>query len=356
MGGQMNAAMNDPVAAIVAAPLKGLRGGGLGFVGPDVSIDLLLASGRPFGHLPWSADDATPFADQWLESGFPGWSRSILQQWHAGAFDGLEAVVFSRSDDASQRLYYYVRELQQRGLLKGPRPLVLDLALVPRESSLRHSAAAVASLARELGIDDAALRAGIARADALRLKLKDLQARRGADGIFFERLSRALLWSDPTRWIDALTLPVPGEAPRLLLAGSVPPDERLHRAVELAGSCIVAETHVHAVDRLGMPLAAADADADAAHHVARQLIATATGPRAFLDRAAWIVRQAREARAAAVILWLTREDEALAWHVPAMRQALVAANLPALVLPAASWRADAGALDRIGEFCREVKS
>ncbi len=65
-------------------------------------------------------------------------------------------------------------------------------------------------------------------------------------------------------------------------------------------------------------------------------------------------RHAQQARAAAVILWLTREDEALAWHVPAMQRALAAANLPALVLPAASWRADDGALERIATFCREV--
>ena len=60
------------------------------------------------------------------------------------------------------------------------------------------------------------------------------------------------------------------------------------------------------------------------------------------------------ARADAVILWLTREDEGLAWHVPVMRQALAAANLPALVLPAASWRADDGVPGRIEDFCREV--
>jgi hypothetical protein len=146
----MSAARNDPVTAVLDAPLTVLRRDGLGFVGPDVSIDLLLASGRAFGHLPWNVAGATPFADQWLESSFPGWSRSILQQWQEGAFDGLHAVVFSRSDDASQRLYYYVRELQQRGLLQGPRPLVLDVALVPRESSFEHTAASVASLAREL--------------------------------------------------------------------------------------------------------------------------------------------------------------------------------------------------------------
>ena len=346
---------NDPVDTVLRAPLAGLRAGGIGFVGADVPIDLLLASGRAFGHLPWDAAHATPFADQWLESSFPGWARSILQQWHEGAFDGLHAVVFSRTDDASQRLYYYVRELQRRGITKGPQALVLDLALVPRASSFEHSAAAVTGLSQQLGVDDAALRDGVERADALRLTLKQLQQRRGADGVFFERLARAMLWSDPARWIDSLALSKPagsGAERRVLLAGSAPPDERLHRTVQDAGGSVVAETHVHALGRLGLPMA--QAESTAARHVARQLTAQAVGPRAFLDRAEWIVARARDAQAAAVILWLTREDEALAWHVPAMRRALQAANLQALVLPAASWRADDGALERIGEFCREV--
>jgi hypothetical protein len=346
--------MNDPVAAVLDAPLAALNREGLGFVGPDVPVDLLLASGRPFGHLPWNVAGATPYADQWLETSFPGWSRSILQQWHEGAFDGLHAVVFSRSDDASQRLFYYVRELQQRGLLRGPRALVSDLALVPRESSFEHSAAAVASLAVELGIDDAALRAGVVRADALRLKLRGLQQGRVADGVYFDRLARAALWSDATRWLDSVRVPVPDAATarRILLAGSVPPDERLHRAVEGAGANVVAETHVHALVRLGLPLPGSESSA--ARHVARQLIATAAGPRAFIDRAQWIVQQARDARAAAVVLWLTREDEGLAWHVPAMRRALAAAKLPTLVLPAAAWRADDGVLESIERFCGEV--
>jgi hypothetical protein len=36
-----------------------------------------------------------------------------------------------------------------------------------------------------------------------------------------------------------------------------------------------------------------------------------------------------------------------------MQRALAAANLPALVLPAANWRADDDALERIAAFCRE---
>lgn len=352
----MNAALTDLIAPVLRSPLEALRAGGIGFVGPDVPIDLLLASGRPFGHLPWNPDRPTPFADQWLESGFPGWSRSMLQQWHEGALDGLQAVVFSRTDDASQRLYYYVRELQRRSLLKGPKPLVMDLALVPRESSFEHSAAAVATLAAELGVGEGALREGMARADGLRVKLATLQRARSGNGALFEQLSRAVLWSDPTRWIDAVKAALPagsGSAGRrVLLAGSVPPDERLHLAVEGAGAAIVAETHVNALGRLGSPWGLNEATP--AHHIARQLIATASGPRAFIDRARWIVRQATDARAAAVILWLTREDEALAWHVPAMRRALESAGVAALVLPAASWRADDGAPARIAEFCGEV--
>lgn len=348
----MSTPAQDPVTRLLSAPRHGLGAGGLGFVGPDIPIDLLLASGRPFGHLPWIADASTPWADEWLESGFPGWARSILEQWHAGVFDELHAVVFSRSDDASQRLYYYVRELQQRGLLRGPQVFVLDLALIPRDSSLAHSTTAIESLAHSLDIDDAVLGGGIARADALRLTLHDLQRRRQG-GVAFERLARAALWSDPTSWIGEVMMPAAAATRRVLLAGSVPPDERLHLAAERAGASIIDETHVHALGRLGLPWA--EPETCAARHIARQLIGSASGPRAFLDRAKWIVQRARDARADAVILWLTREDEALAWHVPAMRAALDAAALPVLVLAAASWRADDGAPERITTFCEGTR-
>jgi hypothetical protein len=347
----MNTRVQDLIARRLSMPHEYLTAGGLGFVGPDIPIDLLLASGRPFGHLPWVAEAPTPWADQWLESGFPGWARSILEQWHAGAFDGLHAVVFSRTDDASQRLFYYVRELQHRQLLRGPQVLILDLALIPREASLAHSVAAIESLARSLDIDDAALRDGITRADALRLALHGVQQRREG-GVFFERLGRAALWTDPTALLAEVSIPQGVSGPRLLLAGSVPPDERLHWTVEQAGARIIDETHVHALGRLGMPLS--DSEPSVARHIARQLLTTAGGPRAFLDRASWIVQRAREARAAGVILWLTREDEGLAWHVPAMRVALQATELPLLVLAAASWRADDGVLEQIAAFCHGI--
>jgi len=348
-------AIERAVDLVLAEPLARLAAGGdaVGFVGADVPIAVLLATGRPFGHLPWSPRGDTPWADEWLESSFPFWARSILEQWHAGAYEGLRTVVFSRAEDASQRLYYYVRELQRRGRLAGPTPAMFDVAHVRRKASLEHTAAAILDLAAELGVTGAALETGLERAETLANVLRDWQAGRAADGPFHERLARAALWSDPTRWIEA----APGGEnetgrARVLLAGSVPPDDRLHRAVEAAGACVVAEAHVHALDRLTV-FAGRTGDTPE-RRLAEHVVSTSVAPRAFFDRAAWIVERANAAHAAAVVLWLTREDEALAWHVPAQRRALAAARLAHLVLPAARWQCDDGVLERVDEFCRGI--
>ena len=125
-------------------------------VGPCLPYDLLEATGRHAGPLSWRLDRPTPRADAWLESKFPGWARSILEDWADGCFDELSAVLFSRADDAAQRLYYYVCELQRRGLISGPEALILDVAKIPRPSSEAHTIEAVRRLARELGLDDEA--------------------------------------------------------------------------------------------------------------------------------------------------------------------------------------------------------
>jgi hypothetical protein len=341
------------VDARLADPLAALAGG-IGFVGADVPIDVMLASGRPFGHLPWRTSGTTRWADAWLESSFPFWARSILQQWHEGAFDALDTVVFSRAEDASQRLYYYVRELQRRRVLRGPAVHAFDIAFLARASSVAHSTGAVAALATAIDAPRTRLAAGIERANELRAALAAIERGRAADGSFYERLGRAALWNNPAPWLrETATRPsAAARGPRILLAGSVPPDDRLHRAVEAGGAHVVAETHVHRLGRLGAVLAVEGEAPERA--IARHAMSSSVGPRAVLDRGAWLVGEAAAARAAAVILWLTREDEALAWHVPAERRALAAAGLPTLMLTAARWQADDGALERAAQFCQEV--
>jgi hypothetical protein len=343
-----------------------VRDDGVGVVGPDVPIEVLIASGRPFGHLPWRADRATPWADRWLESSFPYWSRSILEQWHDGDFDALEIVVFSRADDASQRLYYYVAELRRRGELRGPTPRMFDIALIHRESSLAHTEAAVLELMGALDVTNDSIREGVERANRLRRRFAEIERSRAGNGPLHERLARAALWTDPCSWIDALSMPMPTPTPmtptptptpmpdaspaaiKLLLAGSMPPDERLHAAAEAAGASIVAEAHALALGRLG-PEVRIEQDPPA-RALAKHLRSASIAPRAFFDRGAWVVERARAAQVAGVVIWLTREDEALAWTAPLQQRALAAARLPVLVLAARRWQADDDTSERIAEF------
>jgi len=336
----------DPLAACRE------RGDGIGFVGPDVPIDVLLASGRPFGHLPWRPSANMAAADKWLESSFPFWARSIVAQWDQGVFDDLTTVIFSRADDASQRLYYYVAELRRRGQLGGPVPWMFDVALIPRESSELHTEQAIVDLMRLLDVDDDELPAGIARGNELREQLAAIDAGRAADGPACEQLGRAVLWTDPAEWLAGVLAPAAGSPRRrVLLAGSMPPDDRIHAMVEHAGASVVSEAHTFGLRRLGAPIELRDAVPRRA--LARQLLGASMAPRAFRDRAAWLLERAADSRAEAVIIWLTREDEALAWSVPAQRRALAVAGMPCLILSAASSLADDGAAERIAAFCAE---
>ena len=54
--------LRDPLRGITAAE------GATGFVGADVPLELLLATQRPFGHLPWQTERQWPWAARWLES------------------------------------------------------------------------------------------------------------------------------------------------------------------------------------------------------------------------------------------------------------------------------------------------
>ena len=110
----------------------------IGYVGRDIPVELILAAGAtPLG-IHGRAEQLTPHADRYLEATFTSASRSIAEQWLNGELDHLDAVIFSRSDDSAQRLYYYLCELQRRGLCAGPRPLMYDIAACAREIGRAH--------------------------------------------------------------------------------------------------------------------------------------------------------------------------------------------------------------------------
>jgi len=289
-------------------------------LGPCLPIDLLEATGRHAGQLPWLLGEATPNADRWLENKFPPWSRSIVEQWATGRLDELDTVVFSRGDDAVQRVYYYVCELQRRGLVGGPRPVIFDVAQIPRVTSEDHTIAAVRRLAAAFGLEDAALEAAIVATNS----------RRGSA-------------SAPN-----------GDHPACLIAGTPPPHRLLHNAVNAAGFTAVGETLAEAWASPGPRVR--EASGDPAAMIGRQVHARRNGRRGFADMRAATMALVASSRVAAAVLWYSEEDEASVWDLPRIRDALTAHAVPALVMTRRDETAADGAADEIRAFLKGLQS
>jgi hypothetical protein len=270
--------------------------------------------------LPWVLGQPTPHADRWLESKFPIWSRSIVEQWAIGGFDELEAVVFSRGDDAVQRVYYYLCELQRRGLVRGPQPIIFDIAQIPRATSEAHTIASVRELAAQLQLDDAALEESIGKTNS----------------------DRAATGSER------------GGHPACLLLGTPPPQRVLHDAVAAAGFWTVGETLAETWSNPGPKVE--EASGDPAAMIGRQVHARRDDRRGFLDAGEAAAEQVRRQAAAAAILWYSEEDEARVWQLPRVRAALEALEVPALVMTRRDESGADGAPDEIRSFLKGLRS
>ncbi len=350
----VDAALKDPAAAARRAKSGGQRV--IGFLGTDVPAELIAAAGAFPWRLPAPAQILTARADGYLEASFQPQERAVAEQWLAGAFDFIDAVVFTRANDSIQRLYYYLCELRRRQLCAGPAPLLFDLCKIPRTSSALRTQAVTATLAESLGSRPDQLPLCIQERNRRRQLLLQVQRRReqtpAPAGSFVERLSRASDYCAAPEFDAALAhwlgQSTRGESgPRLILAGSAPPDDRLHRAVETAGGNIVAELGDHALGRLGATI---DGETDPIPALSLHYHAHRNGPRAFSDAAADLLEVVRTTRADGVIFWLLEQEEALAWDLPAQLRALEGATIPSLRLLHRRWNADDGALDEIREF------
>ncbi len=290
----------------------------IAIAGPNLPHQLLHAAGRHGGALPLTPDRDCPRAGQWLESKFQPWAPRVLEHWLDGDYDHFDAVMFSRADDSSQRLYYYLCEMQRAGQVGGPEPLVFDVAKIPRQSSLVHVAEKLRALADQLSVDESALEAAIRQGNAA---------------------------SDTSA-------PV-GTGPTCLVTGSPMPDARLLEAVEQGGFVPVGQT----LEQSWLATAPVEeGTGDPVAALARALHEQDSGPRSFAEPSGRLRRQIAESAARAVIVWHIEEDEVRTWQLPSLRAVLQQSGLPHLVLSRRDWLAGDGAAIEIAAFLEGVSA
>jgi benzoyl-CoA reductase/2-hydroxyglutaryl-CoA dehydratase subunit BcrC/BadD/HgdB len=355
----VDGALRDPLAAARAHASDGGRV--IGYVGAEMPVELIIAAKAFPLRLPSFAQGSAAAADRYLESSFMPDVRSICEQYLQGAFDFLQAIVFPRSNDSAQRLYYYFCELRTRGLSAGPEPLIFDLAKIPRDTSRAHSRVAIKKLASHIGAREQDLPGAIARRNRRRelfaaAATARIDAITSCRGSAMDRLFRAADFCDSEKFDAGFGVHLqqagsPPVRPRVLLAGTPPPDDRLHLAVEAGGGNVVAEFGEHASRSVALPLIATDGSfaAIADHYQTSQI-----GQRAFVNRAAAIVDLAKAAKIGGVVTWLLEQEDVLIWDLPAQAAALSEAGVASLTLSRRRWDDRDGALDEIAQFTRTL--
>jgi benzoyl-CoA reductase/2-hydroxyglutaryl-CoA dehydratase subunit BcrC/BadD/HgdB len=346
----------NPLAAARAQHARGRRV--IGYLSDDVPVELILAGDALPVRLEAAMGLSTPLADRYLESSFGPAYRSYLEQWLRGELDFLAAVIFPRSNDSAQRLYYYVCELQRRGVCKGPTPLIYDVARIARETSRDHTVAATASLASALGTAlpnlEAAtrrLRQRVAFARRLAALRVGTTALVGSDAMQAWRALQ-LDWTEQfEHTVDKWSAVAARRAStkRFIIAGSTPPDDRLHRAIEVGGGNVVDEffdgSLAQCASRWSGSGSSIEAIADGYHKARATAAQWLHAPDVLVDRT-------HAAQAHGVVLWLIEEDEGIVWEIPGQVQRLQAAGISVLALTRQSWDADANVLTRISEFAQ----
>jgi len=345
----------DPQVTARAAAARGERV--VGYVGNDIPPALILAANALPVRLPALGDVATRGADRFVESSFTPTSRSIVEQWLNGSLDHLDAVVFARGDDSGQRVYYYLCELQRRGVCAGPRPLLYDVASLARRSSFEHTLDSTRLLASQLGSAPGRLEEAITRVRRRDELAHAVRAHRllpaplpGSAAWSFDFAAgcdwRGTFDDAARRWLDAASLlPMPR---RVLLAGDPPPDEQLHVAVETCGASVVLELTESASAEPRTQRDPFAAIAEEFHRRESPVLAMRRDGR-------WLEGQARDHRIDAVLVWLSEEDEALPWEIARQMRSLREANIPALLLARQPARVSAATLTQVMHFLRDLR-
>lgn len=356
--------LTDHVAALLADPYSDGRAAAsagqrvIGYVGPDVPVELILAAGALPLRLSGTLDAEAPHADRFVERAFMPEIRSIAAQWLAGALDFLSAVVLPRSDDSAQRLYYYMCELQRVRKCAGPVPLIYDVASIGRQSSLEHTIAATTQLALSIGMRANALPEAVDRMSRRAALLGRLTSASVA-GSSANRTARALHYSwqpslegEVQAWLDHGATSSPA-ARRVLLVGNSAPDDRLHVALESADVTVVRElTHSK---WFPLPHEPPAVRADSIEAVAARYHARLTLAQSLAQSPELLVSEARAVRADGVVIWAIEEDETLPWVLPAHLRALASAAVPTLSLTRQQWRAGPDTLRTIAEFASNLR-
>lgn len=337
---------HDPITAVLTDPLWAARQSArpvVAFAGNSVPLELIYASGCFPLQLPTAPRPDSARADRYLEARFDPMTRSALEQLLGGELALAQRLIFPRSEDSWQRLYYYACELTRSFGERLPQPFLYDLQSLPTESSARYNLASTQLLAAELAQlgrlpTDAELREALTQYNALRRGLARMRALRHAEpcqlsGVRALELYTASQRLPPDVFERALaveltrsTQPAPGV--RTLLVGSAHDTPALHQLIAEAGGQVVADYHARGDLLWGPELSESGPPLQALSEHCHQRWSVRSHPLPIDP----LLALAADSGARVAVFFYREEEEALTWDHPEQAAALQARGVASLLL------------------------
>lgn len=322
----------------------------VGYIGPDVPEEMLLAAGffplRVTGD-PWGS---TALADRYMEPVFDAMVRSIFNRLLDGTYAFLDHLVIANSADALVRLFYYLREVKRIEPDLGiPDFYFLDIihtrfrtsALYNRDRFREFERRLVAWSGRE--ISDDAYAEAIAVCNENRRLLQEVALLRvvdpprvsGADALQIIGAAVLTVKKEHNKLLrqflsEANELPKRSGA-RLFLDGTSVDSVQFYEIAESCGCTVVAETTDWGNRYFDGLVNESDAPFEAI--VDRYHLRAPSPSKASVSaRVEYCVRKALEAKAQGVIFFILESDDAPSWDYPEQRKALEQLGIPTLCI------------------------
>jgi benzoyl-CoA reductase subunit C len=301
----------------------------VGYLGADVPAELILAAGL----LPFRIGAFTPktvSVVRYLEMGDSDVVAQLADALLDGSYDFLDYVVIGNTPTFNVTLFHFLRESRRLDTNFRAPPLTFHETHHGESETIAafdlDSCRRLGALLGELGtpISDEALTSAIAATNARRLELTRLGALRrsyppGISGT--DALSLIARWQMIPQ--HSLPTPAPDYRPlsRVMFSGSDIGPFRQYQLIERAGCTIVIDDHDWGEEVLTAPI---EHDSDPWNAIAHRYAHQA--PRAMRwssnKRIASVTRRALDAQVDGVVFWISDEDQASSWDLPALTTSL----------------------------------
>lgn len=310
----------------------------VGYLGAGVPIEIIAAA----GHIPFRIGVFQPglkSVERFLEMGDSDVVAQLANAMLDGSYAFLDYVVVGNTPTFNITLFHFLRESRRLDPSFPAPPMIFhEIHHGESDTIAAFNVESCRRLADQLGalgtkVTDASLRAAIETINARRQEIARLRTlRRQSPGASGTEALMAL-----TRWQLFADRPLADpplqtrELPRVLFSGSDVSHFDHYAIVEAAGCTIIADDHDWGEEAL---LSAVDTGSDPfiaiATRYANQTPRSARWSRQ--KRIASFVERAIEAKVNGVVLWISEEDQASSWDVPALTDALAAHGVATLDL------------------------